>query len=190
MRRALTIALALTWPASATNALAEANYEWTLSLSDTDPYVNTGPSPPVGPFPVYLWLAYNVSGLPDPGGAFAAEFDLQTSASWSVTGFSPAANVFNIGTPAELLLAIGGCPEAPFLAGSFTLLDAAGTGGEACLVPSAMNGLNVTVDCDPIVPLQHDNAIIGVSTIGGPCRVGSPFAVERDGWGSVKGLYR
>jgi hypothetical protein len=187
MKRILTIAFALTLLAS--SAFAE-DYQWTLSLSNTDPFVNTG-APVAGLVPVYLWLAGNVPGLPDPGCAAAAEFDMDIT-NWSNFGFSPVAGVLNAGNENALLLAIGGCPQGPFLAGSFNLFDGTGAGGDACLVPSAANGFNVTVDCDPIAPQNHDNAIIGVSTIGDPCEVGQlgEVAVEASTWGALKGLYR
>jgi hypothetical protein len=194
MRTAFTGTLTLVLTILAPGAYAQSDYGWSLSGSSVDPFANTGPDPPPGTFTVYLWLYCSADDLPLPGGASAAEFDVQTSAGWSVIGFTPSGGVLNAGTPTALLLAIGGCPGGPFLAGSFTLFDAAGTGGEACLVPSAMNGINVTVDCDALTPLQHDNAITGYSTSGVPCFVGPMClwtdALSETSWGSVKGMYR
>jgi hypothetical protein len=164
------------------------DYGWALSASDTDPAVQTA-APAAGVRSVHLWLVCTADD-----GAAAAEFDLDITGDMQVLGFSPVAAVLNAGNETELLLAIGGCPSAPFRAGSFNVFSAVDGVGRLCLVPSATNGLNVTVDCDPIAPLQNLNAVIGFSTDGtDPCLdQASPCLIPVDdtSWSAVKGMYR
>jgi hypothetical protein len=187
MKRILTIAFALSLVA--TGAFAQTyDYGWSLSGSMTDPGVNTGPVQPVST--VYLWLTCTGSF----GGWAAMEADLEFPAGWQNFGFNPLNGVLNAGTASALLLAVGGCPTEPFLCGSWSLFDAAATGGSVCLVPSAANGYNVTVDCDPLNATTHDNAHVGYfAGTGTPCQVNNgdcTVSVEDASWGSIKGLYR
>ena len=64
--------------------------------------------------------------------------------------------------------------------------------GTMCLVQSP-NLINGSVDCDPIAPLIHTNAITGYTTDGTvPCQTGTctPISVDGTTWGGVKALYR
>jgi hypothetical protein len=188
MKRILTIAFALSLVA--TGAFAQTyDYGWSLSGSMTDPGVNTGPAAG-GLVPVYLWLTCTGSF----GGWAAMEADLEIPAGWSNFGFTPMNGVLNAGNPTNLLLAVGGCPVEPFLAGSWNLFDPAASGGGVCLVASAANGYNVTVDCDPLNATIHENALTGYfAGTGTPCEINGgdcTVSVEDASWGSIKGLYR
>ncbi|GJM43709.1 MAG: hypothetical protein DHS20C21_05510 [Gemmatimonadota bacterium] len=186
MKRILTIACLLSLVV-ASGAMAE-DYGWRLSFSNTDPADSTATVPATTPHSVYLWL--NCTNL---DGMSAAEFTAQFPAGFFGHGFTPMNGVLNAGNATNLLLAVGGCPMRPFLAGEFgPYLDFTGAGGSWCLVPSP-TGNNVTVDCDPVSPIAHDNAITGCATNGNAiCRTGTcePVSVEGTSWGSIKTLYR
>ncbi|MEZ5066953.1 MAG: hypothetical protein R3B81_19735 [bacterium] len=183
MKRILTIAFALTLVASSAFAL---DYGWSISGSSTDATVNTGDLAAGLPSNVYLWLnCTTVDGI----SAMEARVDVQGLLFLS---FTPMNGALNAGAGQELLLAVGGCPTDPFLIGSIGVLNL-GTGGSLCLVPSTANGFNVSVDCDPIAPTTHENAVAGFATTGltfcdnsGDCVV----SVEDTSWGNIKGLYR
>ena len=73
------------------------------------------------------------------------------------------------------------------------VLDPVGAGGTMCMVPSAANGWNVSVDCDPIAATTHDNGAYGFANDGSlPCGelTFCPLAVEETSWGKVKSLFR
>ena len=167
---------------------------WTLSFSPNDPYVHTAPAVP-GTVSVYLWYVCPGPETEVPG-LGAAEFAVQTSGGLSITGFSPTSGFYSIWTPPQLLLAVYGCPQGPTPAGTFTMLDASGTGGSACFA-NDVNELNISIDCMDHLPDVYSNRYRGVSTDGsipcsgvsdwGPC---GPVAVEPTPWGSMKALYR
>ncbi|MCA9729214.1 MAG: hypothetical protein KC729_16120 [Candidatus Eisenbacteria bacterium] len=183
MKRILTIAFALTLVASSAFAL---DYGWSISGSSTDARVNTGDIAPGLPGSVYLWLTCTtVDGV----SAMEARVDVQGLLFLS---FTPMNGALNAGAGQELLLAVGGCPREDFLIGSISVLNL-GTGGSLCLVPSTANGFNVTVDCDAVNPVTHENAVAGFATTGltfcdtsDQCTV----SVEDTSWGNIKGLYR
>ena len=195
MKRVLTIvsllSLAVAPGAVASGAMAHPpyHYGWSLSGSSTDPNVNTAPATALGePFQVYLWL----SCTPTPNrGLIAVEFSLQSS--FFNAGFTTMGGALNAGDSVDLLLAVGGCPVAPFLIGAWTFQDLSGLGGNACLGLSP-GGTNGTVDCDTVCFGIHANAVEGFTTDGSnPCAVGtceSPVSVEDASWGSIKGLHR
>lgn len=183
MKRILTIVSVLL--IVAVPAAAQQYYFWTLSSSNSDPLLNAGPiSGP--PFPLFLWLRCAV-----PGGMAAAVFDLATPAGISNFGFTPMNGFLNAGGASNLLLAVGGCPQGPVVAGSWTLFGS--TAGGICLVNSAADGIRVTVDCDPINPQAWPIYAIGygygtvASCVEPSCVV---FAVEPTTWGRTKTLYR
>ena len=183
MKRILTIAFALTLVAS--SAFAE-DYSWSISASDTDPNVNTAPVPASGPASYYLWLTCTSSF----SGAASAEFKIDVVGFfWS--NFTPVLGVLNFGAGQDLVLGLGGCRTADFLAGTVNVF-ATGGPGALCFALSDANGSNVSVDCDPVNPVTHANAYTGLQTDGSdPCSFGScTVSVESDTWGSIKGLYR
>jgi hypothetical protein len=102
---------------------------WTISSSDEDPFVNTGP---LSGFPsLYLW--FYCADFPIPGGIAAAEFDLVGSI--DVLAFTHLNGFLNAGGPRTLLLAVGGCPRGPVVAGSI-LVNAATAAGSMVEVSS------------------------------------------------------
>jgi hypothetical protein len=83
-------------------------YGWTISSSSTDPYQHTGVLEDFGI--LYLWFACStVEGLA------AAAFDLVGS--FEVLAFNPQNGFLNAGTATSPMLAVGGCPKGPLLAG-------------------------------------------------------------------------
>ena len=183
MKRILTIAAVLAVMAAPAFA---ADYGWTISASGTDPFVNQGP---INPAPTTLFLWLQCTGA---DGMSAAEFDAIPPAGYLNFGFTPQNGFLNAGGAGDLLLAVGGCPTGPVVAGSWTFFGS--TAGQVCLLPSVRSGVNVTVDCDPVNPQQHPNATIGYGIGSAPtCNDGQPLclvAVEPSSWGSVKSLYR
>lgn len=151
---------------------ADGEYGWRVSASAADPFVNTAsPSPGLGN--LYLWLE---CAIPDGWGA--AEFDV--SGPLPVLSFTPMNGALNAGTATELLLAVGGCPGGPFLAGSF-LVDDPGAGGNLCLVESSAHGWNVTVDCTGST--TYPNAVTGFASDGSPPCNPSDCAYVEPVWG-------
>jgi hypothetical protein len=188
---AIAAMLVLAMPAHA----AGEQYAWSLSASSTDPFVQTGsPLPEPGPFDLWLWFVCH-----EGDGVAAAEFDLTVTGDFLVVTFSPIwPPVINLGVSASLLLAIGGCPTPPFLAGHFIMIDL-GNGGTACLGPSATSGLNVSVDCGFPQPTAFPNGVLGYSSDGSkPCAIGDCVDIavtagpelEDATWGRIKGTYR
>ena len=105
------------------------DYTWHLSYSSSDPNVHTqAPVPSPGQFKVYLWLKYTGAD-----GMSAAELGIQYSGYFGHS-FTPLNGVLNAGNADNLLLAVGGCPMGPFLAGSFgDYIDLDGGGGMLCI---------------------------------------------------------
>lgn len=160
-------------------------YLWTISASDTDPYVNTGP-PAAGVATLHVWLACSTMGMS------AAIFEL----GWegiTPLAFTPCCGFLFTGAPSEcLLLATGGCPSGPIRAGELLVLDPTGAGGRIWPITCRHEDLNYTVDCDPD-PQIHLNAWIGYASDGSPpASQGTcgPISVEGTSWGRVKDSYR
>jgi hypothetical protein len=182
MKRILTIVSALSLLV-ASGAMAE-DYGWSISLSSTSPSANTGTHPVGAPFSLYLWLDCTLAD-----GVSAMEADLSTAMIF--TGYTPIHPSNNFGAGNALQLGVGGCPFGSTLIGSLGMI-AFTPGQSACLVPSAANGLNVSVDCTPQAN-QWPNAIVGYADAGlTPCITGdcTPTAIESGTWGSIKSLYR
>jgi hypothetical protein len=179
MRRLVTILSVFCLCAvMATSASAQNIYGWTVSRSDADPFANTGEL--VGSFVnLYLWYACNSND-----GMSAAEIDPLINAPNSIAAFNVLNGYLNAGTATHLLLAVGGCPAAPVVAGSWLVLRS----GPIDLCPS---GANVTVDCSAD-PSAWPNEYIGYSELGVPCQDFTPCetSVEPTSWGRVKQLYR
>jgi hypothetical protein len=185
MKRFTTILAVLSVLVLATSAFGQNRYGWTISNSNADPFSNSGAPLPFGTY--YLW--YQCSTV---DGISAAEFDIVS------LGISHLATIvqngfLNAGGTANLLLAVGGCPLGPVVAANLLVQDA---GGTMCLAPSAVNGLNVSVDCRPL-PDPWPNDWVGFNSAGTPCPDQSdpselcpPDAVEQTSWGHLKALYR
>ena len=191
MKRFMTI-LVVAMLAVAPAAMAQ-SFGWTVSNSSTSALSN-GPGP-IGPGPsafagnLYLWLYCGT-----PGGMAAAEFDVvELRGGGPPTGFGPLNGFLNAGTATALLLAVGGCPSGPVLAGAFSVgPDAFLPDIEICLVPSAANARNITVECGTGLGISND--VVGFAkTSAASCVAASlcgPVSVESSTWGQIKGLYR
>jgi hypothetical protein len=181
MKRLMTLLFVLAFATS----VSAGGFGWSLSDSTSDPLSNTG-TPVAGL--VNLYLYYYCSQIAE--GLASAEFDL--SASMAPLSFTAENGFLNAGGATNLLLAVGGCPAGPVRAGYFLIYDAAGTGFNACLVASAANGLNVSVNCVALDTWEND--YIGYANDGStPCEDGTrcgTTAVEDTSWGAVKSLYR
>ena len=181
MKRFFTILFVL---AFASGAYA-GDFGWTLSDSASDPLSNAGTAV-AGLVNVYLW--YYCTNTAE--GLASAEFDVAGSA--APLSFTPANGFLNAGGATNMLLAVGGCPGGPVMAGNFLVFDAVGVGFNLCPVASAANGLNVSVNC--VALMTYPNDYIGYANDGStPCTSIDDLcltAVETSSWGAVKCLYR
>jgi hypothetical protein len=162
-------------------ALHEEAYAWTASHSSVDPLVNTG-SPNGSLDTLFLWFYCS------PEGMAAAEIDLVSTPPGQVVAFNVMNGYLNAGNATHLLLAVGGCPNAPVVAGSILFLHFAP-------VAICLGGANVTVDCSQD-PQAWPHDCKGYADLGlPPCLSDTPdlcfeLSVEKSSWGTIKGLYR
>jgi hypothetical protein len=192
MKRIATVVALLTLIA-APAAMAQTSFGWTISNSTVDPLSNSGPiAPGAGMFSgnLYLWYFCNVAG-----NIAAAEFDIAESAGGGApTGFNGMNGFLNAGNATALLLAVGGCPSGPVLAGAFTVgPDQFIADIELCMVNSAANNRNITVTCPPqqgipnfTIGFRKSTAPSCISLTPATCTTG----VDANSWGQIKGLYR
>jgi hypothetical protein len=174
------VALLLATPA----VLSAGQYGWSISASSTDLTVNQGTFQS-GLMSLYLWYACS-----DDGGMAAAEFRLDSlDPANSVISFTPMNGFLAIGTFPDLLLAVGGCPQAPIVAGRIDISSV--VPGDYCVVPSEFAARRIVVDCNILgFPLQAK----GYSSRGTMPLCYEPLcpdvSVEQDSWGKIKGVYR
>jgi hypothetical protein len=192
----LAIACVLTLAAS-TAALAgggTGRYEWRISFSNSDPYAQTGAD--FASFGnLYLWVI-GCNSVPAGPGLASAEFDV-VATGWTVVGFAPANGFLNAGGPSDPLLAVGGCPAGPVIAGSWTVL---GTAGKMSLKESVRSSTCATVDCDGVTPQLWswpDEMLVAGAISAGQAGIVNTWGngcgadpVDASSWGSVKSLYR
>ena len=192
MKRFMTI-LVVAMLAVVPAAMAQ-NFGWTVSNSTTDPLSNTGPigaGPSMFAGNLYLWLFCDGTGF----GMAAMEADVvELRGGGAPTGFGVLNGFLNAGTATALLLAVGGCPTGPVLAGAFSVgPDAFLPDIEICLVPSAANNRSITVACGGS---GFNNNVIGfaktsaASCVDGDSSTLCGVSVESSTWGQIKGLYR
>ncbi|MEZ5064126.1 MAG: hypothetical protein R3B81_05290 [bacterium] len=159
-------------------------YEWSISASSTDAYVNVQDVPPGLPTNLYLWLGCSTR---EGATGLAAEFELTDQLLF--LSYTPA---FIITDPVPGYFPFPICVEPLTIVGTLLVLNL-GAGGTATLVESSANGLNATADCDA-VPQLWPNAIRGFATPGFTPDIvddcGGTVSVEETGWGGVKSLYR
>jgi len=166
--------------AFSTKSFAFPGYIWTISHSAADPLVFTG-SPNNGVDTLFLWFYCSLEGMS------AAEMELASLPPGQVLAFIPVNGYLNAGDATHLLLAVGGCPFAPVVAGNILILH---------LAPLALclEGANVTVDCsaDPQAwpHDRHGYADFGLPLCLSDTSVHCGVSVEERGWGSIKSLYR
>jgi uncharacterized repeat protein (TIGR02543 family) len=136
-------------------------YNFSISASDTQPFVNTAP-PAGGIRNLYLWMTCGEEGI--------AAFQGSTTGSLVPLSFIPSPGIYNAGDADDLLLAIGGCPTGEsinLLLGSWLVID---QGGDLCFALSEGADLFAAVDCDSIVPtLSLDPRVLGFASAGTPC---------------------
>lgn len=197
MKRCMTmmaVVAALALPLNAHAGGGTGYYEWFLSFNDTLDQP-TGPDPS-GIVSIYLWFSQGCNPALEGAGMSAAEFKAFANGPWAILAFNTANGFLNAGGPEDLLLAVGGCPTGPVVAGSF-LVNASGAGGMR-LGPSSLGGAR-TVDCatNPTAwdwptfvrfrGCQSTGSATAIQDWGNGCTVD---AVEENSWGSIKSLYR
>jgi hypothetical protein len=197
MKRFLTIlVLPFVVGALATGASAtvDGEYGWTVSDSFTDAFSNSSPFVP-GVITLKLYYTCN-----SKDGMSAASFGIVSKNAANVILAVTAKNGYlNAGTGTNLLLAVGGCPDAQPQAAprnAADILVLSNAPGEYGLVPNAIDGLKVTVDCQP-APAAWPIQWIGFTNLGGDPQskdwdlcAPDPISVEAQSWGNVKAMYR
>lgn len=141
-------------------------YDFCISASETDPFVNTT-APANGPRRLYFWMTCAPAGL--------SAFEADVTGTLDPDGFVTLNGVLNVLDQHHLLLAVPGCPQGidiQFLLGYWTVMEPA-EGGTFCLAPSP-NGLIAAVDCDQIDPHATNGVgVLGYDSAGGePCHFG------------------
>ena len=138
-------------------------HEFSISASDTDPFVNEA-SPAGGVRSLYLWGTCLEQGL--------AALQASVVTDLPVLAFTPSPGILNAGSATDLLLAVGGCPageDADRLLGTWIVED---SGGDFCLGDTGPDPF-ASVDCvdgDPSLVVHP--RLVGFSSSGnGPCLV-------------------
>lgn len=201
MKRFLTI-LALATLVLVPAAMAQGTFGWSVSNSSVSANSNTGAiaPDPANPFAGLLYLWLNCST--DASGMSASEFDLDEPtggvAAGSISSIGMLNGFLNAGPApanahAELLIAVGGCPNVATLAAQIGMgPDAFVPAVDVCIVNSNANNRSITIDC--ATGSGNVNDFRGFSKGGVPCESGAtlcpPVSVEAQTWGSIKGLYR
>ena len=202
MRRWTTILVALaalmTLPSLA-DAQASGYYEWSVSSSLSEPYVNTGPDGAGGVVTYYLWYVvgcYTPPQDPNLEGMAAADFGLYPLGDWQIIAFTAQNGFLNAGGSTNLLLAVGGCPTGPIVAGNILVT---GTAGGIRLGIGSTPELTSTVDCtiNPaawtwpafvrFTGFVTDGSGLTLQDHGNGC---TTIAVDESSWGEIKSLYR
>ncbi len=172
-------------------AFSQELYGWTISASNTDPFVQTA-SPEQGFYSLYAWL---VCINADEFGF--AGFRLDGSLIDRVAGvvsIPPFGVVMKSGFELAPYVDVGPCLTTgmyPVL--EIFVLDDTGSGGDLCFVETD-SGANESCNCDSGVPTCFPHAVRGFASDGTtPCMVGNcqgPISIEAESWGGMKGRYR
>jgi hypothetical protein len=96
---------------------------------------------------IYLWYQ-----APAGEGMTSAEFSLDVPSDALNLGFTAFDGFVNVGSDADLLLSVGGCPGGPVVAGRWTVQHQ-NLGGSYCLVDDP-SGHRMTMDCSPTPQVQ------------------------------------
>jgi hypothetical protein len=135
-------------------------HEISLSLSDADPLVLTGP--PVEHGWVHLWVICSTTGG-------ITQFEGDVTGTMEVLVFNPVTGVVNAGDATHLRLSSAACVVGPQRLGAFFVHDP--SGGELCLAPSSANGFLGVHPCPfpSVLPYEYprDVKIYCVRTDGG-----------------------
>jgi len=164
---ALLASAALLLCVLSTRAAAQNTFGFTISNSTTDPLSTSGaiaPGPNQFTGNLYLWFYCSE----EQTGLSAAEFDVvELQGGGPPIAFNPAPGFLNAGTASQILLAAGGCPTGPALAGAFVVgADALVPDIELCLVPSASRGRNTSLSCSQEL---FNNGWQGFRKAAAPC---------------------
>lgn len=163
---------------------AQQCYAWVVSSSPSILFANTGNFPPGALATVYLWF-FAVG----PQGMSAADISvvINPAGAVNVLAFNTSNGFLNAGSVTNPLLAVGGCPYGPVVAGSWILLPVF-SAWELCL-----GGVAMTVNCE-INPIAYPHLSHGFANGGAPQTCGGDLcgivSVESTSWGMVKSLYR
>jgi hypothetical protein len=122
MKRLLPIVLIASLLFATAPAIGDPQYGWMVSKSSTEPCVNSGTFSPGGIIELFLWYAYNTTeGIT----ASAMTATVDPPGALNLLGFNVAGGIINAGTTTDLLLAMGGCPNAPFVVGKWIAVASA-----------------------------------------------------------------
>jgi len=145
---------------SATVPAQTGNYHWTISASDTDPFVQSGSFPTGSPTSAYLWLVSCDVPPPLPEGMQAAEMGIIATPNVLHLATTPRPGFLNAGGVSDLFLAVGGCPCGPIVAADLLIIATDNVPGAMCIGPNSSTGIAGTVDCGSTPqewPMTWDN---------------------------------
>jgi hypothetical protein len=199
MRRWTTILAALAMLTLPSMAAAQGTgyYEWSVSASNSTPDANTGPDGTGGVNTVYLWFVAGCNTLPGFPGMASADIGLYGVDTWSVIAFNVMNGFLNAGNATKLLLAVGGCPTGPVVAGEILAIGVAG--GIRLGIGTVSPPTSGTVDCtpDPLLwswpqyvryrGFKTDGSSATLQDHGNGC---TADPVDPSSWGTIKSLYR
>lgn len=139
-------------------------YEFSVSASDTDPFVNSS-APSGGVRALSLWATCAIGGL--------TAFEGEVVGSLPMLGFIPAPGVLNAGNGNHLLLAVGGCPTGASTSVLLGTLYVTDEGGDLCIAATPTSPV-AAVDCVlPVPGAAEDPGVTGFASLGTPCRHGT-----------------
>jgi hypothetical protein len=184
------LAAALMLPTAA-SAQGSGNFEWTISSSNVDPFVNVD-TVAAGTAFFYLW--YTGCG---PQGMASAEFELKGQGGILPIAFTTNPGWLNAGNATYMLLAVGGCPAGPEVAGQI-IASVTTTDGAIGLGSATATGLATVVECSTLnlndwPVLTRFVGFASTDYSGTPQDHGNGCttdAVEPTAWGTLKALYR
>jgi hypothetical protein len=199
MRRWITICAAFCLLALPMMAAAQGTgyYEWSISASASSPDENIGPDGSGGLLTYYLWLVAGCNSIPGFPGMAAADMGLYTFGDFSFVAFTVQNGFLNAAGGSKLLLAVGGCPVGPIVAGQ--ILVTGTVGGIRLGVGTESPPTSGTVDCttDPLLwtwpqyvryrGFKTNSSTANLQDHGNGC-TGDP--VDESSWGTIKSLYR
>ena len=124
MKRLPALAVAFSFWMLAASAHADGGpYGWTISTSNTDPYLNTSIGTG-GLRTLYLWYSCSTAMPNGPGGMASAVFRIESTGP-NHLATTPQNGFLNAGSTDDLLLAVGSCPVGPVVAANLHLDDEA-----------------------------------------------------------------
>jgi hypothetical protein len=188
------------WPLGSSETYAHAgggygydSYEWTISASPTNPFINLGVPPASQPFALYLWMTCTQNLYQEWYGAEMRIEDQATNV--TLSSFTPRNGITSIGTFPDILVIESGCPLGPFLVGAIECVSTGLASGQLCIVRSQQNDLRATVDCslDPVLwPMKTTGFGFGAAAtcVDPDVFCDKPSALEAGSWGRTKASYR